>query len=341
MDNSSTMGPAPFTPPTEASPAVTAVSTYHPYVVGGVFGLNALLSLGYLIYLLHYRAHNHMGGLISGLLLLTFFFSAIRALLIGQAFATEIRQILAWTDSIRTVSICSIFGLAFIAVVRSAESELVKANIASKLACIACILVNYAIAAVPTILWHVNVDQLVGKALQVACDMYFMTLLCIMGFAYIFMLPKTLSMGRNAKATAIAPRRILTAALVGLLAAVVALVYVMFLSMGFLTERLGIDWSKSVMSDQSVWSDVLRHLCALGTSATEAILTGLLVICAVLLIKTPHSSTPELSPATAPEMQGLLYPGRNTINNPTAAYRPAHAVHSNGYHQIDLYKNGK
>jgi hypothetical protein len=309
-----------------------AIAFYQPYFIGGVFALNALLSLGYLIHLLRYRAYNHMGGLISGVLLLTFLFSASRSLLIAQAFVREIQTAVELLDCFRTVSICSIFGLTFVAIVRCSESEFSKSYMGTKIACFMCILVNYGIAALSqTLSLFYGSEQLIPKAVQVACDMYFMTVLFIMGFAYIFMLPKTLSMGRNAKSTAAAPQRILTATLVALLSAVLLIAYVMFLLSAFITDRLKIG-SESM----GRWYDfgvIFRHVHLIGTAAMEAILTGLLVISAVLLIKTPQSS-PEISPVSAPEASALLYPGRNTIN--ATSYRSP--VNSNGSHHVSLYK---
>lgn len=317
----------------QSTPAWTAVNLYHPYFVGGLFAVNAILSLGYLIYVLRYRAYNHMGGLISGVLLLTFLFSTIRSLLIVQSFSAEIHHTLQILDCLRTVSISSVFGLTFIAIVRSSESEFVKAYVTTKIVCFICVLLNYGIALLPTILRHCFIaDHLVPKAVQVACDMYFMTSLFIMGLAYIFMLPKTLSMSRDVKSGSSSPKRILSAALVNLLAAVILLVYIMFLLLEFLTDRLGLG-SQDMGRIWREWGAIVRHAYLLGISASEAVLTGLFVVCAALLIRPPHFLR-ETSHASAPETQGLLYPGRNTINAPS--YRAPAA--GNGYHHITLYK---
>ncbi|OWA50896.1 hypothetical protein BV898_15399 [Hypsibius exemplaris] len=337
------------------SPAWEVIHFYHPYCVGGLFAVIALLCVFYTAYLFHYRAYNHTGGLLTLILTIGFLFSAARSLLLAQDLDPSIRPIIDLIACIRTPSIASLFGLTFTVIVRSSESEFNKASVLARLVCLVCLLLNYSIATTPTVLRHFYTSRhIITQASLAGAEMYFMVVLFIMGLAYVCMLPKALAHSRHTKSSP--KRRLMAAALVGFMSAFLLVGYVFFLLTGFLASHT---LRESGTGLGSYIEALLPQLHAIGTSGTEALLTGLLVIAAVLLINTPASSnnsSPDVSLHTAtsgahPEMQGLLmYPGRpaspmashgghhsrNAAITGGSSYRSSSQQPANGFHS--LYK---
>ncbi|GAU95151.1 hypothetical protein RvY_06826 [Ramazzottius varieornatus] len=308
-------------------PAWLQSLNYHePFVTGGLFILTATLALGYAAYLLHHRALNHRGGLLFLVFFLSFLFCGTRSLLTVAHLHPHIPPILSILECTRHASICSLFGLVFVAIVRSSETEYQKTSALSKFGCLFCIIFNYLLGLSIPLSRHFfpsESSRIVNQAIHASIDVYFITVFLILGLAYICIFPRLI---RNTRikvhnGMSVKSKHGMTGTIIGLLTAFFLLLHTTLLLGDFLVVNFIEADPQSLLRSIRHWQQ-LWLACA---SLSEALLTTLMVSITALLITTPNndglSQTDSTHTYATPESQGLLlYPGRSVPMSP-AAYR--------------------